>query len=83
MNYRRIPQKGSPWPVVPDAGTWRGCPFVKFRDLPSQARQEARRRFSARGRAGLWREIESWAFPVRRDGTLASTRRIHPVGPSR
>lgn len=63
--------------------TWKGCPFVRYVDLPLAAKAEARARFSPKGRRMGWENIEWWAFAVKKDGTLAKCRYIEPVGPER
>jgi hypothetical protein len=54
-------------------------PFVPFLNLPPRAQKEARRRFSPAGRSMGWENIENWAFPLKKDGTLAATRLIEPL----
>lgn len=59
--------------------TWRGCPFVPYVQLSPSAQAEARRRFNPAGRRMGFERIESWAWAVRKDGTLARCRYIEPV----
>ena len=59
--------------------TWRGCLFVPFNNLPLAAQSEARETFSPNGRQGVWREITSWAFALRKDGHLSKCKYIEPL----
>jgi len=59
--------------------THNGCPFIPYLELSDHNKRIARQRFSPDGRQGHWREIESWAWAVRKDGELAKCRYIEPI----
>lgn len=60
--------------------TWRGCRYVPYPQLPREAQAEARQRFSPAGRRMGYEKITSWAFALRKDGRLARSPYIEPIG---